>query len=117
MDYRVVITPEAQAAIDRDLAFIRLHASPDVVDRWFTGLMGAIASLSSMPTRCRLIPESRGFFKPDFRQILYGRRHQVRRIIFLIEGDAVHVVHYRHGMRPQLSGPEDFGSAISPDDG
>ncbi len=49
MEYRVVITPEAQAAIDRDIAYIRLQASPEIADRWYHGLIEAIASLSDMP--------------------------------------------------------------------
>jgi plasmid stabilization system protein ParE len=110
MDYRVVITPEAQKAIDSDLAFIRLQASPVAANRWFSGLVEAIASLSVMPMRCRVIPES-CYFEPELRQLLYGRRHHVRRIIFIIEGDTVHVVHYRHGSLPQLDGSEDVGSA------
>ncbi len=49
MEYRVVITPEAQAAIDRDIAYIRLQASPEIADRWYHGLIEAIASLSACP--------------------------------------------------------------------
>ena len=105
MDYRVVVTPEAREAIDRDLAFIRRQASMEQADRWYTGLMDTIGSLSSMPTRCRVIPESL-YFETELRQILYGKRHHARRIIFSIEGGTVYVVHYRHGSMPRLKGPE-----------
>ncbi len=73
MEYRVVITPEAQAAIDRDIVYIRQQASPEIADRWYHGLIEAIASLSEMPTRCGVIPEQ-WLFDDEFRQLLYGRR-------------------------------------------
>jgi len=109
MGYRVVITPEAQAAIDRDLARIRLQISAAVAERWHAGLTEAILSLSHMPTRCCVIPEGR-LFEAQLRELLYGGRGHERRIVFFVEGDTVHVVHYRHGSLPPLSGPEDLGS-------
>ena len=115
MDYRVVVTPEAQAAIDRDIAHIRLHASDEVTERWYAGLIEAIASLSHMPTRCSAIPEQ-WMFDGEFRQLLYGRRHHKRRIIFLTEGDTVYVVHYRHGSLPPLRGPEELGPPLLPEE-
>ena len=69
MDYRVAITPEAQAAIDRDIAYIRLGASSEVVERWYAGLIEAILSLSHMPKRCAVIPEQ-WMFDDEFRQLL-----------------------------------------------
>ena len=68
MEYRVVITPEAQAAIDRDIAYIRQQASPEIANRWYDGLIEAIASLSDMPTRCGVIPEQ-WLFDDEFRQL------------------------------------------------
>ena len=108
MEYRVVITPEAQAAIDRDIASIRLQASPEVADRWYHGLVEAIASLSDMPTRCVVIPEQ-WLFDDEFRQLLYGRRQHKRRIVFFIDDATVYVVCYQHGSLPPLSGPEELG--------
>lgn len=101
MDYQIVISPEARSQIDRDLEFIRRGASTEDADRWFTGLVAAIESLATMPTRCRLIPE-RDLVGLDLRQLLYGRRQHQRRIIFLIHDDVVLVVHYRHGRLPDL---------------
>ncbi|MEE8467368.1 MAG: hypothetical protein V3T22_02875 [Planctomycetota bacterium] len=44
-----------------------------------------------MPTRYGEIPEQ-WLFEDEFRQLLYGRRHNKRRIIFFIDGDTVYVV-------------------------
>ena len=115
MEYRVVMTPEAQAAIDRDIAYIRQQASPKIADRWYHGLIEAIASLSDMPTRCGVIPEQ-WLFDDEFRQLLYGRRQHKRRVIFFIDDDTVYVVRYQHGRLPPLSGPEELGPPSLLDD-
>ena len=115
MEYRVVITTEAQAAIDRDIAYIRLQASPEIADRWYHGLIEAIASLSDTPTRCGVIPEQ-WLFDDEFRQLLYGRRMHKRRIIFFLDGDTVYVVRYQHGSLLPLSGPEELGLPLLPED-
>jgi len=97
-----MIIPEARAAIDRDIAYLRARAAPDVVDRWFTGLIDAIRSLSTMPKRCSLIPEH-WMFEDEFRHLLYGSRRHQKRIIIFFESNVVNVVHYRHGSLPPLS--------------
>lgn len=99
----MVITPEAQRGIERDLAFIARRASEGVVERWHAGLVAAIGSLAEMPERCGLIPEG-AMFDEELRQLLYGPARHRRRVIFVIKGDTVHVVHYRHGSRPPMTG-------------
>ncbi|MDA1266030.1 MAG: type II toxin-antitoxin system RelE/ParE family toxin [Planctomycetota bacterium] len=108
-----MITPEAEAAIDRDIAYIRLQASQEIADRWYHGLTEAIRSLSSMPARCGVIPEQ-WLFDDELRQLLYGRKHHKRRIIFFIDDATVYVVRYQHGSLPPLSRPEDLGPPLLP---
>ena len=69
--------------------------------RWFLGLENAIASLSTSPERCALAPESQRF-PFEVRQLLYGRRSNVYRILFRVNGDTVQVLHIRHGRRLPL---------------
>ena len=107
MAFRVVVTPEAQAAIDRDVAYVRDHASARVAERWYRGLIAAIASLSDMPTRCGVIPEQ-PLFEVELRQLLYGGRQHKRRIIFWIDDDCVCVVSIQHGSLPPLRGVEEW---------
>ena len=67
--------------------------------RWFQGLREAVASLSHSPQRCPLAPEN-AVFPFEVRQLLYGRKPHVYRVLFTIEGAAtVSVVHIRHGRR------------------
>jgi hypothetical protein len=39
------------------------------------------------------------------RQLLYGRKPHLYRILFTIDGDVVYVLHVRHGRRRHLSEP------------
>lgn len=62
----------------------------------------AIASLATFPKRCPLAPETVSF-PFEVRQLLYGRKPHVYRILFTIEGDTVNVLHIRHGRRRPMS--------------
>ena len=74
-------------------------------ERWFVALRAAIASLAQLPSRCHLAPEHLNS-PVELRQLLYGRRPHVYRTLFTIDGDAVYVLHVRHGRRkPVRPGP------------
>jgi hypothetical protein len=49
--------------------------------RWFQKLKEAVASLSELPHRCPLAPESKEF-PFEVRQLLYGRKPNAYRILF-----------------------------------
>ena len=71
-------------------------------------------SLGEMPARCPLIPEAEEIGR-DIRQLLYGKRSGIRRIIFDIqeqsdEGPHVRVLRVWHGSRERLRG-EDIAGA------
>jgi plasmid stabilization system protein ParE len=70
--------------------------------RWFLALDDAIASLAEFPHRCPLAPET-GRFPFEVRQLLYGRKPHVCRILFAVEDDTVTILHIRHGRRKPLS--------------
>lgn len=106
MGYRVILTPRALADADAATGYVR-QFGPDRAARWFTGLTRAVLSLDEMPHRCGTAPEA-AKLGVDLRQLLYGRRTSVYRVIFRIyehepgEG-IVRVVAIRHGARDQLS--------------
>ncbi|WP_170958820.1 type II toxin-antitoxin system RelE/ParE family toxin [Magnetospirillum sp. 15-1] len=67
---------------------------------WFNGLEAKIAGLAHYPGRGAPVPED-----ASLRQLLYGRRPHVYRIIYDI-ADArrvVHVLHIRHGARDAMA--------------
>lgn len=38
-------------------------------------------------------------FDEDIRQMLYGKRPHIYRVLFVVRGDVVYVLHVRHGAR------------------
>jgi plasmid stabilization system protein ParE len=97
MKYRVIIQPSAQ--LDLEEAYLCVHKrAPLRVAKWFQGLEDAIFSLSELPQRCSLAPESNDF-PEEIRQLLYGKRTNVYRIIFTVLEDTVSILHVRHAAR------------------
>ena len=102
MSYRVVVT--ARAAADA-LATFRWIAerSPDAAAHWYEALEQAIATLAEMPERCPAADESEQLGIP-LRQLLYGRRRGVYRLLFSIEGETVTL----HSIRHTAQGPIEY---------
>jgi toxin ParE1/3/4 len=103
MAYRVEMTDRAA----RDLAhlYLRIHAEDSpTADRWFNGLERAIRTLERSPQRCALAPEAVKTKRP-LRNLLYGRKRHVYRVIYEIDdtGKTVRVLTIRHGAREILS--------------
>ena len=80
--------------------------APDAAKTWRAGMYEAIRSLSAFPTRCPLAPED-SYFPAEIRQLLYGKRRGVYRILFTIDGDTVSVLHVRHSAQARLIPAED----------
>ncbi|ARJ67519.1 hypothetical protein WV31_18575 [Magnetospirillum sp. ME-1] len=68
---------------------------------WFNGLEAKLANLARLPRRGGAVPED-----GRLRQLLYGRRPHVYRIIYEINEDSriVSVLHIRHGARDAMTG-------------
>lgn len=98
MAFRVELSDRAQADITAIYDWLRSQQAGDAGERWFVALREAISSLSSLPLRCPVAPESRES-PVEVRQLLYGRTSHVYRILFAVEGDVVRVLHLRHGRR------------------
>lgn len=98
MDFRVELSDQAKGDIAAIYEWLRSQQAGDAGERWFVDLEKAIRSLSQLPSRCQLAAEN-----PDapveLRQLLYGRKPHVYRILFAIEDDTVQVLHIRHGRR------------------
>jgi plasmid stabilization system protein ParE len=108
MTYRVEIAEAAEAEAEAAFLFIA-RSDPDRAGRWYAGLLSAIASLAEFPTRCGLARENE-FFPVEVRQLLYGRRQSVYRVLFTVIGDldepVVRVLHIRHAAQRTLGTPE-----------
>ena len=100
MTYRVIIEAPAQADMEETYRWIAQESLERAV-RWYNGLVDAITSLATLPERCPFAPEN-AFFSEEIRQLLYGKRGGVYRILFTVVHDTVHVLHVRHGARRSL---------------
>ena len=98
MTFRVEISAQAERDAESILEWLLAeHAGRAGMD-WFLALDDAFASLAEFPERCPVAPES-ARFPFEVRQLLYGRKPHLYRIMFTIEADTVHVLHIRHGRR------------------
>ncbi len=80
MAYRVTLSPQARSDAREAAAFIRDQAGPDQARRWKNGLLDAIASLSEMPLRCAVAPESQEL-GAQMRQLVYYSHRVLFRVI------------------------------------
>lgn len=103
MAYRVEVSAQAESDAEAILEWLIAEHAGETGIRWFLALEDAIASLATFPGRCSIAPESKAF-PFQVRQLLYGRRPHVYRILFTVEGETVNVLHIRHGRRKPLSG-------------
>lgn len=104
MEYRIKIAAKAYADAEEAHAWIARH-SPARAAKWYVNLIEAIESLQSSPARCALAPEADAF-QEEIRQLLYGKRRGMYRILFSIRADTVNVLRIIHGAREFLT-PED----------
>ena len=102
MKYRVVITPRAKDDLKTVYGYIRDRAPREARD-WMKRARQAAKSLARHPRRCPLAPESDSFDEP-IRQLFFGSGNRgTYRFLFVVLGDAVYVLHVRHGSMLPLS--------------
>ena len=102
MAFSVEVSDQAVQDADEILGWLLSEHAGDTGIRWFVGLSEAIQSLSDFPERCPLAAESIRF-PFEVRQLLYGNRPHVYRILFTIDGDVVNILHIRHGRRRPMT--------------
>jgi plasmid stabilization system protein ParE len=104
MAFRVKQTPQADHDLDAILDWLLAQQAGEAGQRWFRKLKEAVASLSEFPKRCPLAPENKEF-PFEVRQLLYGRKPHMYRVLFTIEADTVVILHIRHGRRRRFGEP------------
>lgn len=97
--YRVEFAASAKAEVHDAYVYIR-DRSPLNAQRWREALLAAAESLSTMPTRGRLAPESDAF-SFEIRQLVCGNY----RLLFTVRDDAVFILHVRHAAQRSLVEP------------
>ena len=100
MIFRVEVTARAIRDLRHLYQTIAAGQVP-AAGRWFSGLEAKITSLDHHPGRGLPVPED-----ASLRQLLYGRRPHVYRIIYDVDEvrRVVDVLHIRHGARDFMGG-------------
>lgn len=101
MAFRVEVTPEAKADANAILEWLHSQQAGEAGLRWFHRLGEAIDELSTFPRRCPLAPENAAV-PFELRQLVYGRKPHLYRILFTIDRDVVYVLRIRHGRRRRV---------------
>ena len=102
MAFRVEISKQAERDAENILDWLLAEHAGKAGADWFLALDDALASLTEFPERCMIAPESVRF-PFEVRQLLYGRKPHIYRILFTVEGSAVKVLHIRHGRRKPIA--------------
>jgi toxin ParE1/3/4 len=99
MAYLVEMT--ARAARDLEILYLTKNAAESrAAARWYNGLEEAVSLLTTHPHRCPIAPETRRT-KRQLRQLLYGKKPHVYRVIYEVQEQlqTVWVLTIRHAAR------------------
>jgi plasmid stabilization system protein ParE len=105
MAFQVRFSPRAVSDIAVAVSWMARN-SPEAAARWRIGLFQVIENLETDPNRYPAADESMDL-GIDLRELLYGRRRGVYRILFTINEETVNVLRVRHAAQDRLS-PDDI---------
>ena len=106
MKYQVRLTAKAERDVEEVLRRFADQQAAAAAARWFARLMNRIDTLAIRPERRPLAVEA-AELELELRELLFGRRGGAYRILFIIRGAVVQVLHIRHCARDAAS-PEDL---------
>ena len=98
----------ARAARDLEILYVEKNAAESqAAAHWYNELELAVYALASYPHRCPVAPEARRM-KRELRNLLYGKKPHVYRVIYEIDEDrqAVLVLTIRYGARRKIKAPD-----------
>jgi plasmid stabilization system protein ParE len=105
MSYTLWIATRARADIRDTVVWLRQRNLARAA-RWYAQALAAIRTLASNPDRCPQAEEAADL-GVDLRQLLFGKRRGVYRVLFIIDGQTVNILRVRHAAQDQLS-PDDI---------
>lgn len=100
MAYRLAISRQADSDADAVYAWMAKDSASRAA-KWYRGLLDAIETLRESALRHGFAPE-RETLQIDLRQMLYGKRRNIFRILYTIDDDTIVVLHIRHAARRLL---------------
>jgi plasmid stabilization system protein ParE len=103
MAFEIEYTTEAENDLDGILTWLlQERQAGETGLRWYQGLRDKISTLSELPQRCGRAPESKSL-PFEMRQLLYGRKPRVYRVLFTVEGNTVHIIAVRRPYQDAVS--------------
>ncbi len=106
MRYTIKSSSRADADIDAIVSRIERTVSGASAARWQAGLVTAVRKLATHPERYQLAHEA-DEIGIELRQMLYGRKRHVYRILYTIDGQTVNIHSVRHAAQDYLK-PDDI---------
>ena len=100
MPFRVVFRPRAQADITTATTWLA-RTSPAAAVRWRRSLLSIVEKLETNPSLYPVADEAADLGL-ELRELLYGRRRSMYRILFTIDGQTVNVLRVRHAAQDRL---------------
>jgi plasmid stabilization system protein ParE len=112
MIYRVLFHRLAERDLNRAYLWAA-HRAPYAAALWLGRFQAKIASLANHPRRHGLAFESAKVRQP-IRQLLFGRKPNVYRVLYLVDDTTVRVLRILRGQRRPLTRRE-LGEVLRPD--
>ena len=100
--YQVVLQKRASQDLE-DACLYAAQRAPLTAASWVNRFHDAIKTLQHDPERCPLAPENRKIKRAELREYLYGRRPNVFRAIYYIDGSTVRILRIRRAARRSLT--------------
>ena len=104
MTFRVVLQRLAIEDLDDAFAWAARRA-PATATRWLDRFQATLQRLDTNPQRCPRAREQRKL-DAELREIHFGKRPNVYRVVFLIDGDTVRVLRIRRAQRRPMTRKE-----------
>ncbi|MEX2138965.1 MAG: type II toxin-antitoxin system RelE/ParE family toxin [Pirellulales bacterium] len=101
MTYEVVIQPRALRDLQESQRWAAKHA-PMTARRWFNRFIDRLHTLNKNPQRCGFAEEARKS-KREIRQLLFGKRPNVYRALFVVDARQVCVFRVIRAQRRALT--------------
>ncbi len=99
--FHVVLQKRASQDLE-DAYLYAAQRAPLTATSWVNRFHDALKTLQQDPKRCALAPENRKTKRAELREYLYGRRPNVFRAIYYIDGNTVRILRIWRAARHSL---------------
>ena len=101
-NHQVVLQKRASQDLE-DAYLYATERAPLTATTWLNRFHNALKTLQHTPERCPLAPENRKTNRAELRELLYGRRPNVFRAVYYIDGNTVRILGIRRAARRYLT--------------